>query len=201
VVYELVKAPGALKIGPIYGSFLGGEWIDQHGSEGEQKVYHWFVDTLKTADRAVEELTPGQEMEIDGVQIEVLGAKNPEILPNGVNNSSIIVRISDSEKSVLFTGDLGVEGGDKALKGPFSDRIHADYIQMAHHGQAGVSEAFYEHVGARYCLWPTPLWLWDNDNGGGKGSGPWKTLTVREWMEKLPIEHHYVMTEGLHEIK
>ena len=111
------------------------------------------------------------------------------------------MRVTDREKSVLFTGDLGVEGGEKLLKSPYADRLHADYVQMAHHGQNGVNEEFYRHVNAIYYLWPTPKWLWDNDNGGGKNSGPWDTLNVRAWMEKLPVKRHYLMFEGLCKIE
>jgi hypothetical protein len=71
---------------------------------------------------------------------------------------------------------------------------------MAHHGQDGVDEDVYLAIQPRCGLWPTPLGLWDNDKGQGKGSGPWKTLTVRAWMDKLPIERHCVMTGGLRRI-
>jgi hypothetical protein len=108
--------------------------------------------------------------------------------------------MSDDVKSVLFTGDLGAEGGEKLLKSKYADALPSDYVQMAHHGQAGVTEAFYRKVNPSYCLWPTPQWLWDNDKGQGKGSGHWKTLAVRAWMDKLNIKRHYVMFQGLQQI-
>ena len=110
------------------------------------------------------------------------------------------MRVSDAAKSVLFLADLGVEGGEQLLHGPLAKRLPSDYVQMAHHGQTGVNEAFYQHVNPSYCLWPTPKWLWDNDNGGGKNSGHWRTLEVRAWMDKLPIKAHYPMYEGVHRI-
>jgi hypothetical protein len=103
--------------------------------------------------------------------------------------------------TVLFTGDLGVEGGVKALHSPFREKLRAKYVQMAHHGQNGVNEEFYRAVQPSACLWPTPDWLWDNDKGGGKGSGPWATLTVRSWMEKLGVKKHFVAKDGLYRIK
>jgi hypothetical protein len=67
------------------------------------------------------------------------------------------------------------------------------YVQMAHHGQAGVSREFYAAVQPRFAFWPTPLWLWDNNFGlRGPNTGTWKTLTVREWMKELGVEHNYV---------
>ncbi len=198
---EILKKPGDLKIKAIYASLLPPAWIDKNASEGEAKLYHEFVATVAASEHVIQEVSPDQSFNFDGVSIEVLAVKNPEITHNGINNSSMVFKVTDSKKSVLFTGDLGVEGGEKLLKSPMAERLKADYIQMAHHGQTGVSEAFYQHVAPRFCLWPTPLWLWDVDNGGGKGSGPWKTLEVRAWMEKLSIEKHYNMHEGLQVIE
>jgi hypothetical protein len=112
----------------------------------------------------------------------------------------VVLRLADKRKSILLTADLGEEAGEKLLAGPFAERVRVNYMQMAHHGQNGVTEAFYQHAQPTRCLWPTPKWLWDNDSGDGPGSGPWRTLEVRAWMEKLPIERHYRMFEGLHEI-
>ncbi len=119
---------------------------------------------------------------------------------HAVNNSSAVWRVDGGGKSVLFLGDLGVEGGKKLLAGPSRSRLEADYVQMAHHGQQGVSEEFYKAVKPKCCLWPTPGWLWENDRGKGRNSGPWKTLEVRAWMEKLNVQKHYVAKDGLQRI-
>ena len=198
---EILKAPRALQIKEIYGSLPSQEWMDNVGSDGEKESLRRFNQALDDAGRTLTGLSLGQIIEIDGVRFEVLGVKNPEITQNPVNNSSFVLRVSDPNKSVLFPGDLGVEGGEKLLRGPMAGRIQADYVQMAHHGQNGVNEAFYQRVNPSYCLWPTPKWLWDNDNGGGKDSGPWRTLEVRAWMDKLPIKAHYPMFEGLCKIE
>jgi len=197
----ILRNPQGLRIKNIYGSLPDAAWMDQWGDPGEKACFKQFSQALEKARRNVRDLSLGKRLKIDGVRIEVLGVKNPEITRNPINNSSLVLRMADAKKSVLFLGDLGVEGGEKLLKSPYADRLPSDYVQMAHHGQNGVSEAFYQHVRPTYCLWPTPKWLWDNDNGGGKGSGRWRTLEVRAWMDKMPIRKHYVMCEGLCEIK
>ena len=198
---EILNNPGELQIKGIYGSLSSQAWMDTVGSKDEQNTLRSFNKVLEQSGRAMEELTLGQTMEVDGVRIEVLGIRNEEIRSNPVNNSSLVLRIEDDDKSILFLADLGVEGGNKLLESPLADRLHTDYVQMAHHGQAGVNEAFYQHVNPTYCLWPTPKWLWDNDNGGGKNSGPWRTLEVRAWMDKLSIKKHYVMCDGIQKIE
>ena len=156
-----------------------------------------FNHALKASGRPLVDLSLGQDFEIDGVRIEIIGIKNPEITENFLNNSSVMMRVMDSTKSVLFTGDLGIQGGQKLLNSRFRDRLRADYAQMAHHGQHGVDEDFYRAVKPKYCLWPTPRWLWDNDKGEGKGSGEWDTLRVRSWMKKLKVQRHYLSADGL----
>lgn len=198
---EILKAPGSLKINDLYASMPTKAWMDKVALESERASFDRFQQSLAGAKRKLTDLAVGQELKIDGIRIEVLGVNNPEITSNPVNNSSLVLRISDNTKSVLFLADLGVEGGDKLLKSPLAERLPSDYVQMAHHGQNGVSEAFYRRVNPTYCLWPTPEWLWNNDKGGGKNSGPWRTLEVRAWMEKLSVKAHYPMFQGIVKIK
>lgn len=188
----LLQAPGELRIDSIYASMPEPAWIARYANDAERVVYERTCAVFEKTGRVPTELALGQEFNLDGLRIEVLGVKNPEITANPINNQSIILKLTGAGRSILFTADLGAEAGRKAIAGPYADRLRADYVQMAHHGQNGVDEAFYRHVGASYCLWPTPLWLWENDNGGGKGSGPWRTLEVRAWMDKLPIKRHFV---------
>jgi beta-lactamase superfamily II metal-dependent hydrolase len=188
----ILRSPGSLQIDALYASMPDREWMARYGSKSELQAYDRACGVFAETGRAVTELQLGQEIVLDGLLFEVLGIKNPEITANPINNQSILLKLSGAGRTVLFTGDLGVEGGRKAITGPYATKLHADYVQMAHHGQNGVNEAFYQHVGASRCLWPTPLWLWDNDKGGGKGSGPWRTLEVRAWMDKPPAKTHYV---------
>ena len=184
-----------LKIDCIYGSIPDEEWV-QASEPAYLGTIKAFNGALLKAKKEVLELVLGQSILIDGVHIEILGIKNPEIHANPLNDSSLVMRVSDSSKSVLFLGDLGEEGGKKLLQGPYRARLKSQYVQMAHHGQHGVSEDFYQVVQPSYCLWPTPLWLWDNDSGKGKGSGPWQTLTVRAWMKQLGVRENYVSYKG-----
>ena len=192
----ILNDPGDLGIGRILGSLPEEDWIARHEPE--------FLDTTQALKRAlgksgrrVTELSLGQVIETDGVRFEILGIKNPEITADALNNSSIVMRAQDADKSILFPGDAGVPGGRKVLEGPYRDRLRADYVQMSHHGQNGVDEAFYQAVRPTCCLWPTPRWQWENDAGEGPETGPWRTREVREWMEKLNVQKHYVSADGL----
>jgi beta-lactamase superfamily II metal-dependent hydrolase len=197
---KVLAEPDGMEIKTIYADHPDADWMRAHTSENEVATVERFVNALSKAKRDAKPLRLGDVIEIDGIRMEVLAGWNPEITQNAINNSSVVLRMSDAAKSVLFLGDLGLHGGEKLLQSEYADRLPSDYVQMAHHGQNGVSEAFYQKVNPTYCLWPAPKWLWDNDNGGGKGSGPWRTLEVRGWMEKLPVKKHYLMSEGLQQI-
>ena len=197
---EILKKPGDLQIDRIYSSLNPAEWVEAH-DKAEVETTVQFNAALAAAGRGVTELELGQELAFDGVHFEVLGIKNPEITVNAINNSSVVMRVRDETRSVLFPADLGAEAGRKLLAGPYGNRLESDYVQMAHHGQNGVERAFYEAVAARRCIWPTPLWLWDNNSGKGKGSGRWQTLEVRAWMEAMGVERHYCLFNGLQEIR
>lgn len=73
---------------------------------------------------------------------------------------------------------------DKILR-EFPDKLKCPVVQMAHHGQDGVTEEFYRAVQPKVALWCAPEWLWNNDCGNGFNTGPWKTVETRGWMEKL----------------
>jgi beta-lactamase superfamily II metal-dependent hydrolase len=196
----ILREPAVPKIDVIHGSFPSTEWIARY-EPGEEKALVSFTEAREKKGLPLQEHTLGEVLAVDGVRFEILGIKNPEITQNAVNNSSVLMHVSGGGKTVLFPGDLGVEGGRKTLDSPFKKKLLAEYVQMAHHGQNGVSEEFYREVQPSFCLWPTPDWLWDNDNGGGKGSGPWATLTVRGWMEKLGIKKHFIAKDGLARIE
>ncbi|NLO31762.1 MAG: MBL fold metallo-hydrolase [Candidatus Hydrogenedentes bacterium] len=198
---DVLNNPEGLEINALYASYPDREWFEKNCDEGSFKVYEELTDAVDKSGKEVLMPAPGQVISIDGISIRVLGVCNPEILVNTLNNSSMVLRFDDGIKSVLFLADLGVEGGNKLMASPEAAYLPSDYVQMAHHGQQGVSEAVYEAIDPSYCLWPTPKWLWDNNSGAGEDSGPWQTKSVRSWMDKRPIKQHYLMFKGLQKIK
>ena len=182
---------GDLVIDNVYASFPSVEWIQKNEPDYANDIVE-FNKALTISGRETIEINFGDTFDVDKVHIEIFSDINLEITDNAINNSSIVIKISDSSKSVLFLSDLGEQAGDKLLGIIEHDKLKADYVQMAHHGQNGVKENFYKIIQPEFCLWTTPLWLWDNDNGGGKGSGPWRTLDVRKWMENLNVKSNFV---------
>ena len=119
-----------------------------------------------------------------------------------INNTSVVFMLTLGGKKMLFLGDAEPEEGARLLalyKG--TDKLKADYVQMAHHGQGGVERDVYEEISPTACFWCTPDWLWNNDAGGGFNTHTWKTVIVRGWMEELGVKEHYVLMDGTQKVE
>lgn len=191
---------GDIVINKIYDSLPERSWLENVDTT-YIKEYDDFITALNKSKVMNIDVKLFQTINIDGINVEFLSTKNPEITINGVNNSSVVFKVISSKKNVLFLGDAGIEEGDKLLKTVPHEILTSQYVQMAHHGQKGVNEDFYKVVNPSYCLWPTPKWLWDNDSGAGYNSGPWDTLQTRKWMADIGVKKNYPACEGLIEIK
>lgn len=196
---ELLRDRRGLRVHRVYESRFTPRMIDaEAGAAARVRDFYALLDGA--ADIETVECWAGDEFAIDGVRFRILSQISPEITLNVYNNSSMAFRVWDDAKSVVFLGDLGIEGGDKLLASAFRKDLDCDYLQMAHHGQNGCSERFYKSIRFRACLWPTATWLYDNDKGGGFDTGPWKSVETRRWMEEKGIAEHYVSCDGLHRI-
>lgn len=193
---EILKNPQEMKIKHIYHSRIS---KTVQAAEGPYSPScQEFYDLLdKTTIPVTDIRTPGDVFSYDDMKLKVLSVAN-EITTNAYNNSSMIMRVWDKKKTIVFLGDAGIECGNLALNGPFRDDLDCEYLQMAHHGQNGCDKHFYQSIKFRVCLWPTPSWVWNNDQGKGFNTGILKTVETRTWMKEIGIkEHHVTCEEGL----
>ncbi len=156
-----------------------------------------FRETVKARDLPCVTATEGDVYEFDkgNVKVRVLRTYNEEFAY--INNSSTVFRFEVDGKSILFLGDLGVEGGRELLCKAAPEMVKADFVQMSHHGQGGVDKACYEAIKPTYCLWPTPSWVWNNMGPGGYDTNVFQTIIVRGWISSLRcVKKHYLMIDG-----
>ena len=189
--------PIPVEIDNIYYSFLEREFYQR----GEHMGRMDNLDNLLAAfnNVAPEKLHPsidkGQQIQVDEVTINVMN-KPFRSLHNTFNNSSVAYRLDLNGKRILFLGDMGWDAGQNLLKKNKPEDLKADIVQMAHHGQDGVEMDVYRVIKPEICLWPTPDWLWDNVKNGVVDAGPWKTVTVRKWMEELGVKRNLCVKDG-----
>jgi len=168
----------------IYGNLIDYNTAVASGDYGVSDVltFNTFIAKQQAIFQSV---NTGDLFTFDGIQVSVLMASNPELTGNFINNQSVVYKIITKEKSVLFLGDLGVQGSNKLIQTAGS-RLDSDVVQVAHHGSYGVSQAVYQLISPRICMWPCPSYLWNNQPAGSAyNSGPWQTIEVRKWMNEL----------------
>ncbi len=194
-----------IKIDKVYCTFPADELIT--GSERKQTALSsetWLRIMRDSFDHfrlPVVEPCAGDVYEFDGGKVAVRVLQTYGEKFTTINDSSTVLRFEADGKSILFLGDLGHEGGQRLIETLDHTLIKADYCQMAHHGQGGVSKEVYAVIRPDYCLWPTPSWLWDNMGNGGYDTGPFQTIITRGWISSLRcVKRHYLMTEGTHVI-
>lgn len=190
-----------IKIEKVCASLNDKEWYEEN-EPARAEFSKNLIDTVNSEKFKNKVITPSlnDKLEIDNINIEILGIRNPEITENPGNEQSMVIKFDTGKTTLLILGDTGEKSSAKLLQNQ-KEKLKSDIVQMSHHGQAGATEELYKAVSPTICLWPTPDWLWDNDNGGGKNSGPWKTLETRSWMENMGVKKNYVEKDGDIEIK
>lgn len=200
-LFTLLKQYRDIQVEKVYYNFPSDKFLCRHLVQQRYFTTQDLLDTLRGTlkECAVPTVTvkTGDRYDFDGFCVRVLRTPDEAITYNAVNNASCVYRVECREQSILFLGDLGVEGGKQLLETTPPALLRADYVQMAHHGQLGVSKEVYEAVRPRFCLWCTPTWLWDNMGPNGYDTGHYQTVVVRGWMSGLGcVERHYRMMDG-----
>ena len=199
--FEIVQnRSGEVVVGTIYYNLPSIQYYTRiPGEEDEDGAVttKTFFEILPLIADRVCVASGGDVYEIGDAKFEILYSAETDIEVNICNNASLVFKMTLGGKTVMFTGDCGVEAGLKILE-RYGDSgiLKCDICQMAHHGQEGCSREFYEAVSPTECLWCTPDWLWNNDRGNGFNTHIYKTVEVRKWMEEIGVKKNYVTMDG-----
>ncbi len=146
--------------------------------------YDLFLDLTSETDKLVY-LHTGDELEICGLAFQILHACDDyvyEVSHDIGNDCGLMVRVTNREETMLFCADVGIGMADKIMS-QYGSRIACDYIQMGHHGNGGLSEAFYRLAAPGIAFFDAPDWLM---NPGEEGR--YTTPENRKLMESLGAE-------------
>jgi competence protein ComEC len=98
-------------------------------------------------------------------ELLVLFAHNGTDAPVGhtdINDTSIVMKLTNGTQSILFTGDLNKIAGDFLSKN--SDELRADILKVPHHGtESTVTNLFFDTVQAKIALVPSQASLWGSE--------------------------------------
>lgn len=193
---ELLNGDYNLEIENLYYSFNSLEWYEKNDKRGFETEKTMLESLNNPKIKNLVECYKGQIIEMDNIECDIIRVANPKIThsDNG-NDSSMVFKMTakDVDKSIIFLGDAYTYASKELMERP--DKLSSYAVQMAHHGQNGVTKEIYDAINPKICFFNAPEWLYNNDNGNGYNSGKWQSIIVREWMkEKNTI--NFVAYEG-----
>lgn len=187
VIYE---NPEGIDITAVYDNGLDYEYFepvafDWDGIEGYEKYL-----MLTEGDPRIMHPERGAVFEVDGLEIEVFNTYDEVLLDyylaDVCNESSLVFKINFEKDSVLFAGDCYSAANSEYLINTYGDRLKADYVQMGHHGNATLSDAFYALVDPEIALFDAPDWLMDSET--------YTTKIAKAYMESIGSTVYYYVT-------
>lgn len=192
-----------IEVENLYYDFPTTETVKTLNGDSDAYVCDKFENLVKAHPEKVKNvITPHykDEYKIGGsVRIKVLNdAWYTERDINYGNNTGIMYKMETPGESVLFTGDMGSRG-DVYLKDEWTKKEIAGctLIQMAHHGQNGTSDAFYDAIAEiKVCLYPAVDWIYNNDNGSGFNTANLDSLHTRDLMREKGVTNIYTSGMG-----
>lgn len=202
----------------VYYNFPPYEIINNHNVQD----YEYFCDELNETLPSFLEIEPqikdishivkqGESVQIDECRIDFLFTYHEGLTSNLMNDASLVFKLTTPNKTVLFLGDLGPEGGDVLFR-ESRHLLKSDIVQMAHHGHMNVSLEVYAEIMPEACLWCAPDWLYaeeevphylkDADKLFKMGRiRMYGTAVTRKWMDILGVRTHYVTKDGTNRIE
>ncbi len=218
-VDEIRKNGGAdFDLEAVYYNFPPYKIINNHDVED----YDYFVSEIQEILPDFLEIEPkirekshivhqGDSIDVDECHIDFLFSYHPELTSNLMNDSSLVFKLTTPNKTVLFLGDLGPDGGDLLFR-ESRDQLKSDIVQMAHHGHMNVGMEVYAEIAPEACLWCAPDWLYNEpevpyylaDTKKLQQMGRirmYGTALTRKWMDILGVKTHYVTKDGTNRIE
>lgn len=218
LVSEFEKNGGVdFDIGTVYYNFPPYEIIENHDVED----YAYYCEELNEMLPAFHAVLPqfrdkthiveqGERITVDEVQIDFIYTYHEGLTANLMNDSSLVFKVTTPNKTVLFLGDLGPDGGDILFR-ESRHLLKSDIVQMAHHGHMNVSMEVYAAIAPAACMWCCADWLYDEPEVPAYLADVEKlrkmgrirmygTAVTRKWMEQLGVKTHYVTKDGTNTI-
>ena len=104
------------------------------------------------------------------------------ILDGGMNECSVLYKMTVGGQSTLWTGDFAFNAADLVLE-EFGDALHCDILQMAHHGING-TVPLYSRIDPTVVLWP----VWEG------GFESMRDRAQNKWLIDSPNVKHIIVT-------
>lgn len=164
VISSLLEAAwqkSELYIGEILIGEMDFEAVKRQGIRVD--AYSYLLKGLSTHNN-VTWLKEGDKRNLLGLKMEVFHTCDNLVInesDNILNDGSMVFKLSAKEESILYLADIGKVVADEIIE-QYGDRLNADYVQMSHHGNGSLPDAFYTLISPRAALFDAPDWLMEN---------------------------------------
>ncbi len=112
------------------------------------KTFEDVLDTVANKGLKIKSPSPGDTIDFNGLEIEVLG---PQREYKDFNNNSIVLKVNAGETAFLFTGDAEETAEKDILQADYD--LQADVLKVGHHGSStSSSQAFLQAVKPKYAV-------------------------------------------------
>lgn len=181
-ITAMLQAPGPVQIGEI--------WCPPMDI-GTYKTFAKEWDNIDTCEKFLQEISGmenvvrieiGETRDIAGLSFEILSSYRADApwCQEG-NNCGLFFKVKGKQETMLFCCDIGGSWISEALVSSYGDRLKADYVQMGHHGNGGLSEEAYRIVAPKAAFFDGPQWLFDDTE-------KYTAAANRQLMESLGCE-------------
>ena len=163
---EIYPNPDGITIGDIY-------TVDMASPEECLEVASWdsmdaYNDFLALEVPDLQYVKAGDVLDVCGLEIEILSTFDEDvrnISGDYLNDGSVMFKVCGEEESFLFCADVGVGMSDHLLSKYGEEKLASTYLQMGHHGNGGLSDAFYQAVQPKVAFFDAPDWLLKDETG------------------------------------
>ena len=185
---KLFASENCPEIGTVYVSEFNYEQYKEEAKQWDQfEDYETFLAVTQGSDK-IQYLHAGDCVEICGITVDVYHDYTTKDGGDACNDGSLVFEVYGESESMLFCGDTGEEQSECIIEA-FGDKLSADYLQMGHHGNGGLSEEFYQLVSPKVAFFDAPEWLMNPEEGSS-----YTTPENRELMESMGAEIYYFAT-------
>ena len=183
---KIIEDDENIEIENLCYKFLTDEWYKKYDERGYESE-HRMLEAL-SSDKIKNKIECKAEdlIDIDNLKCEIIRVADPSVTgsDNG-NEASMVFKFTatDIDKSILFLGDSYFKVSRELLE-LAPEKLESYAVQIAHHGQNGVTKEVYDVIKPKVCFYNCPKWLYDNDIGEGYNTSKYQTVEVRGWMEE-----------------
>lgn len=171
---EIMADPQGISVDKIYTTPLDYDYYMSTLKEWDTPGSYQMFLQLTEGNKSVVPLKRGDDFEVCGLQIDVFNAYDDVVrdINQTVNDlpniASLVFKVSTDETSVLFCGDCHTEQMADILLQDYGEELHADIVQLGHHGNNSFPAYFYDVVNPSVAIFDAPEWLMTEERYNAK---------------------------------